>query len=301
MSVVRRAINRLKSVVPDEYKRKLVPTYLRHQFQIYLEDFSKRPPVIVYTMGKVGSTAIEEVIRRAELPYSVYQAHSLVAERLQKWKKRYEREGHYTSRARHLWMAKALRRRLDEPLEEKWRVITGTREPISHVVSQFFQVVDRRYPEVFDEEGGIQEEKTLERLQSKIEDFDERTNFACSWFDRELKPVFGVDLYEEPFNHEAGYTIVERPEVKVLVYRVEDLGRCFAPALQEFFELEASLEPVTANASRDKDYHEAYERVKQRLSFEEELLSRVYSSRYVQHFYGEEMIERFKRRWSRTS
>lgn len=301
MGVVRSTINRLKRIVPDEYKRRLIPTHLRHQIQIYLEDFSKRPPVIVYTMGKVGSTAIEEAIRRAELPYSVYQAHSLVGERLQKWKEQYVCEGQYTSRARHLWMAKALRRRLGEPLDGKWRVITGTREPISHVVSQFFQVVDRRYPEVLDGEGHIREEKALERLQSKIEDFDERTNFVCSWFDRELKPIFGVDLYEEPFDHEAGYTIVEGPEVKVLVYRVEDLRRCFAPALQEFFGLEAPLKPARANASRDKDYHETYERVKQRLSFEEEVLARVYSSRYVQHFYEEEMIEKFKRRWSRTS
>lgn len=298
MRVVRSAINRLKRIVPDGYKRKLVPDHLRHQLQIYLEDFSERPPVIIYTMGKVGSTAIEEAILRAKLPYSVYQAHSLVAERLQMWKKRYVHEGQYTSRARHLWMAKALRRRLDEPLGEKWRVITGTREPISHAVSQFFQMVDRRYPEVFDEAGRIREEKALDHLKEKVRSFDERTNFVCTWFDRELKSVFGVDLYEEPFDHEAGYRIVERSEVKVLAYRLEDLSGCFAEAMQEFFELEAPLEPVRANVSEDKDYHMAYKRIKQQLSFDEEVLARIYSSRYVQHFYEEEMIERFKQRWS---
>lgn len=301
MSIVRSALNQLKRVVPDEYKKKLIPVHLRRQLQIYLDDFSEHPPVIIYTMGKVGSKSIEKAIRRAELPYSVYCAHTLVAERLQKGKEQYARRGHYTSRARHLWMGKALQRRLDEPREEKWMVITGTREPISHTVSAFFQAADWRYPNVLDEKGRIREEKALKRLHEKLEAFDEHTNFACTWFDKELKTVFGVDLYEEPFDHEAGYMVVEGPEVRVLVYRIEDLSRCFAPALKEFFGLEAPLEPATANTSQDKDYHETYERVKYRLSFDEEVLARVYSSRYAQHFYEEETIERFKRRWSSRS
>lgn len=300
MNLIRRTANMVKRLLPDSLKRSLVPGHLQKQLQVYLTDFSKRPPVLVYSMGKVGSTSIVEAIQRAELPYTVFKLHALEARRLDAARKEHAQQGQlYNPRAYHLWVGKALRHRLHEPLAEKWRVITGMREPISLTVSRFFQIADARYPEVLDAEGRIRENKALEYLQKQIEHFDEHPNYACTWFDKELKAVFGVDLYAVPFDHEAGYTIVERPDVKVLAYRVEDLERCFVPALRAFFNLTAPIEPVKANRGRKKAYHEVYERVKRQLSFSEDVLSRIYSTRYVQHFYEDEMIEKFKRRWSK--
>lgn len=288
----------------------MLPRYLVRQVQASLQDFSEHTPILVYQMGKVGSMAVLRTLREEvpSLSNPVYHVHVLSPENVQRAERERIRRGQMNdSGSRHVRVSKVLQKRVDE-LTRRCLIITGVREPISRTVSAVFQNMHRLYPELLDEEGRVKKATALELLQRKIHNFGRRSfpgyhwfdsvDFACNWFDEELKQVFGVDIYEVPFDHGKGYVAFRQGDIRVLVLRQESMKQGLTLKCDRLLPGVFPLKLQLANAAAQKNYASVYRSVKEKLTLPESVCQRIYSTRYVQHFYGEEMISEFLRRWT---
>ncbi len=253
-----------------------------------------RNPILVYQIGKVGSRSIYETLVEMNLPDPVLHVHLLNnLERISRNVcKRYPNpEGtlFYLRRGQMVrdWMERA-------DATTVWNVITGVREPVSFNVSAFFEMLSYIVPYI--EERYAADDITVEELQELfLHEFDHKSPGV--WFDDQFKPVFSVDVYGKAFPHSKGYDTYENGNSRVLLIRVEDLSRTLRPAMLEFLNMKDF--PVEArNRSEDKVYHELAEKFKKR-RLPAEYVERMHSTKFAQHFYTAEELDKAKKRWVR--
>ena len=285
-------------MLKDRIRRKLAKYAIAESLKIKVQNFRNHPPIIIYQMGKVGSATVYETLLHANLPNPIYHIHFLSYDGIK------DAEEFFLSlkkpiRSAHLRRSKMLREIIDKNSKVRWKIITLVREPIGRDISDLFQSIDRYYPELI-ENGNIKKRQTVEFMQEKFMNYDESTNYTCTWFDNELTGVFNVDVYAHPFNLDDGYAILsEKKNVDVLLLRVEDLNRNLENALVEFLNLKGPLQIVKSNIGSDKKYAEAYRYVLDNIAIPKSVCMKIYSTKYAEHFYSEAMRSEFIQRWSK--
>jgi len=105
-------------------------------------------------------------------------------------------------------------------------------------------------------------------------------------------------VFESDFDHDKEYSIITKGNIQILLYRLEDLEKIFPRAMEEFLGI-PNLRLSKINIGEKKSYSDAYKKAKG-LRFEKFLLDKIYSFQYIQHFYKNEEIDRFYRKWSAT-
>jgi hypothetical protein len=265
-------------------------------------DFVKTPPILVYQMGKVASTTVFDTLEQLGLANPVYQIHFLTPGGIERGRAFY-RSINASTLPEHIVVGMALAWKLRRTPGARCKVITLVRDPIARDISGFFQHAETSHRTLTYEHGQVALRHTAEfrqELERFFEAYDETTDFACTWFDSELKTVFGIDVYRHPFPHESGYTIIRGNSATVLVLRAENLNQCLATALREFLELpEAVRIPVRrANTVEDRRVADAYRRVSESLRLNRGTCERVYASRHCRHFYSDREIQGFIARWT---
>ena len=276
--------------------RTVLPYSLIQSFKIELAFFSKTPPIIIYQMGKVGSNTVRNTLRASGLSNPVYSVHFLTEEGLKKHKEDYI----LTSNSVPLYIktGKLLCSKIENDPERPWKIITLTREPIGRDISALFQTMERKLPEEIDENGKIRDiSHVIEILHNRFKNYDESTDYACTWFDKELRQRFNIDLYDYPFDQEKGFTVIKEKNVDILVIRLEDLNRCIHTALSEFLDRKINVDMSKGNIGEDKRYAKEYNLVKDKLTLPREVCEVIYSSKYASHFYGNK-INQLIHKWS---
>jgi hypothetical protein len=178
-------------------------------------------------------------------------------------------------------------------------VVTGVREPVGRAISAFFQSAGYRHPELCD--GDVPApDAALDYLRDHMRRDARLVEYTYGWLDREIATSLGVDLYDHPFDRERGCSIVESGDVRLLIYRAEDLAERLPEALGEFLGTDP-VPLVSRNVGTDKDYADSYRRVRRRFRLSEARLRALYDHRFMTHFYGAERIERLVERWSRRA
>lgn len=117
-----------------------------------------------------------------------------------------------------------------------------------------------------------------------------------TWFDREMKAVFDIDVMARPFDRRRGYGHYDGPRAETLVIKLESLSELLPTVLSDF--VDAPLSEVRANVRSQTKRGEEYAQVKQALRLPEAVLNRIYSHDWVRHFYTQEEIATFRARWS---
>ncbi len=248
-------------------------------------------------MGKVGSTSIHVSLAKAKLPNPTYDVHFLTDRSIENWAGLYAAAGLSSSmRSRHVFIGRSLARRIRNDEDIPWLVVTGVRDPVARVISSVFQIADWHLPHLV-EDGHVDTAGISEYIVAQLTDLANGT--VPDWFDIELKTVFGIDVYEHPFDWQAGYQIIQVDGVRVLVYRVEDLNRIFAPAMQQLLEIDDAIGLVSSNIGAEKPYREDYEAVRRNLRLPSSLCDAIYGGRAVRHFYQEEYVQRLIGNWSK--
>jgi hypothetical protein len=244
----------------------------------------------------VASQTVADTLVRVELP--VLHLHVLTEQMLVEDEKRYRANWTKDGTPAHLWTSQHVRRRLEADPESRWRIVTLVRDPIARNVSMFFQTtyrwlaLDRQRARYAEDPDALMDD-LRERFLEQFTGHD----LPDTWFDSELRRFFGIDVYREPFETSRGYQIYATDRVQVLVIRVEDLRACAPAAFRDFFGVDVR-ELRDVNVSDEKDYASIYRRFVETVDLPATYLARMYGSRYARHFYTQEELDAFRRRWT---
>lgn len=116
------------------------------------------------------------------------------------------------------------------------------------------------------------------------------------WFDRELKKVFNIDVFEYPFDQEKGYSIIQKGNIEVLLMKMEKLNDLEA-VIGEFLSIE-NFKLDNQNVGSEKPYRFAYRDYKANFKLPKEVLDNVYvKNEHTKHFYSEQERGIFYNKW----
>ncbi|HBI63250.1 MAG TPA: hypothetical protein DDY31_18920, partial [Lachnospiraceae bacterium] len=127
-----------------------------------------------------------------------------------------------------------------------------------------------------------------------------KTNWLVQdFFEQQIQPFFGVDLYQYPFDKQKGFSVYHINEkLDIFVYQLEKLNG-LSKEIGDFLGI-SDLELIRGNDSGNKWYKESYLNVEKSMPIYKEYYDRCYSGKYIKHFYNDEDIKEFKNRWARN-
>jgi Putative capsular polysaccharide synthesis protein len=254
-------------------------------------------PIIIYQTGKVGSstvlTSLIHFLKSEAREVPVYHAHHLNGlEKLEA-----DVKGRFPNPAQvleKLKIDKELRRKIDSDATQNWNVITLTRDPVARNISTLFQMLQVFIP---DWKSKYEENQLdLRELQNLLIKQSGGGPGPGDWFDVQLKPVFGIDVYSSDFPHQQGYDIYRsKNRHRLLLIRLEDLNRIGQEAMNLFLNVK-NFNFIPSNVGEEKVYSVLYREFK-KLPLPKSYLERMYTSRYARHFYTDKEIENFIHKW----
>ena len=220
--------------------------------------------VVVHQMTKVGSTSVVASLREALPDQMIYHTHFL-SEKGLSWLDGFVRDNWGRAHVPvHMWHAQFVRESLlRETRGERLKIVTLVRDPIARNVSEYFEELKphARYP--FEERlaaiglDGVADE--LERgLMAKLT-AEVDWSAPYSWFDSEIRDVLGIDLFSESFDRSSAYQIYRRPQVDILLIKLERLSQCAAQAFGDFLGVK-NFELTSRNVSTAKYYSKLIKR-----------------------------------------
>lgn len=261
----------------------------------------RKEPILIFQPGKVGSRSI--------------------------WRNISDRSVHFHSLVMPYGFKEIDRKMVDDNIQQllsknKIKIITAIREPIARDLSAIFQNSDNgRWPFsamndhvfwwygdygnndnlIIDEnsilEKDIRWEHSLNYTYHKLMDIVVKYKMdEFSWFDYEIKKVFGIDVYEYPFDQEAGYTIIRRNNIELLVLKLEKLNQ-LEVVIADFLE-EDHYKLSNINTGREKIYQHAYDGLKQTATIPKHYFEYYYNNnKYFNHFYSDLERRKFISKW----
>lgn len=239
---------------------------------------------VVYSMGKVATSAISSAMLRAGLP--VHHIHTLNDKKLLNAAERAVEQGSFPPP--HICESMAWKNRLfSDP--QKCLYITLVREPVSRNLSAFFENIGRYFPKGLD---GVSPEAILQTFITK---YNHKT--PLTWLDNEYKDELGIDVYALEFDIQKRY--VRLPDCNMVVFRSDCEDEIMARILSDI--LGPKLIVTRENDSTDKDYVETYSAVKKIARFSDAFLDKMYNTKYARHFWSAEEISEFRKRWQKPS
>jgi hypothetical protein len=266
---------------------------------VHLAELRGHEPVVVYQMGKVGSSTIVTSLRALQCKMYVHHVHALTEEGIAAAEAVYRKigqESHVDTfvRSKHLLSSRYLCHRIKSRINgRKWKFITLVREPISRNISSFFQEIDHLLPNFLQRyKAGEVDVETM--VQTFFDKFDHE--HVLQWPEKHLQPVLDLDLYESDFPKDQGYQIYSGEHYDLLLLKLEALDECAEDAFHEFLGIE-KIELVKTNVSKTREYAEAYQQFKEHLSLPDSYIDAMYSSQYMQHFYSQDEIAAFAAQW----
>lgn len=287
----------LKSITNKKYY--LLKWYYHFNYAIKDLINGNKPYLLVYQMGKVGSSTIKQSLSKYATDYRIYQLHTLRKRVLK------EEESFFLNNFDFLktideyiltgqYLSKKIKKNSGK---SKFKIVTLIRDPIARNISAFFNNLERRImPHYPDNESEIPINQLLEEVRERFwKDFNQH-DVPLTWFNAELKQAFGIDVYSREFPKSEGFGIYQGETADVLVIRLENLRECAGEAFRRFLGIQ-DLALTDANVGQDKVYSEAYEHFLNSVTVPPWYLEMMYNSQYVRHFYTRDEILGFVDRW----
>jgi hypothetical protein len=271
-------------------------------------------PILVYQMGKVGSSSIRNTLLLLGL-HPVLHLHTFsplreksaadvrveaelaptVAREIEHAQSVFTEMGRW-ARLRLVVHEHTNERRLAHRLLRPGaplRIISSVREPIAANVSMFFQLLPW-YTHGRYRPDGISTDELIRM-------FFER--YSCGrpliWFDEEMKYNTGIDVFRHPFAKERGSLAFREGDTDVLVLKTETEDAQKEEALSRFLGM-GRIRLAKSNVAADKAYAEQYAEFKQRIRFPEAFFRTMYESKYARHFYDADELQCYGEQWHRS-
>jgi len=293
-----------------------------------LEDYQTNPFVVVYHMGKVGSTSLVLSILQ-----NGYKAHHCqwVAEETVDFFNYFTGPITATGAVLHNKQTEYYRAMFaDREFARHIKIISIVRDPIANMLSFFFH----NLPSILlafkaKDPSEISPQQCCDKISElclRFLDFRDMTltdyvelcksspgdvalqKFAVffymlrnplHFYDEEIKKYIGVDVYKDPFPKDDVFPAEKKFRYfdNVLVLRFEELSVLAEPLIAEYLQIQR-FQMIKSNVGEEKDGGALYKEVKHTIRFPKEFLDYVYASKYANHFYNSGEIDRFRTKWS---
>lgn len=258
--------------------RKKINRYLEKYF--LSKKMLKTTPVFVYQMGKVGSLSIYESLENQYIG-AVGHAHTHIDE-----------PDNWRSYMFYKWLKSG----------RQIKIISPVREPIGRNVSAFFHHVSGAGNT--EDKSHLPVDELLHLFLDNPERCGERFAFLdhdlpLTWFDRQMKDVVGIDVYEYDFP-ESGIATYRKENIALLVLRIDVDDREKEKAIADFLDLPGFVLENT-NVAQDKDYSGLYKKFKKEIKLPQDYIDKMCDSKFFKHFYTDSEISRIRDYWSHKS
>ncbi len=242
------------------------------------------PPILIYQMGKVGSTTVSKTLTQYGLKN--YQIHYLSKNKLLDIKNSHEAIGKRPPEHYKLSMDVLNKNLLEAPV----KIISMVRDPVARNVSAFFNNIDR-----------FLNKKPLSTIsmENLVHTFLHKYphKIATNWFEDEFKPITGIDILSCPINNRDSYFRLDNSDIDFLLLKVEASDEMKVQALNEFIP-NLGLKSLTyGNVGSDKNYSGPYERFRKEFCVPSDYLADMYGAQLIRHIYTTQEIELMRSRW----
>jgi FkbM family methyltransferase len=163
----------------------------------------------------------------------------------------------------------------------RWKFITAAREPVSAALSAYCE----------------HDRGTLDGVSEYVETYIDY--LVEHFFFDQFRDAIDLDVYSKPFDREAGFLVIHGTRAEALVLRFEDLPSAYGSAVEAYFGISGLTLPWLQNSSEALE-SELYRELSESVRLKRDVLDKVYSSRYVRHFYSDDEIARFYERWQQA-
>ena len=261
-------------------------------------------PLLIYQPGKVGSSSILSSVQK-DYPMAV-QPHRLNSDDTHWFESTFypEYSGHSlfeSFKTGYKDTYTKLISRLKQ--KKKIKIISLVREPLIRDLSAYFQFIRQQYNTIIEApclyEGGeislLKDSKKY--FQYILENFRGKCNWFFNefgWFHDEFENNLGINIYDYPFEQEAGYTIIKRDNMEILLLKTEYLNS-LETVIGDFLEI-PSFQLVKSNDSIEKIYRFLYKDCKKNVQFPREYVD-YKNNKYMDHFYSEKEKQQFLEKW----
>lgn len=206
-----------------------------------MQNFGKKIDVVVYTMGKVGSSTVSTSLKKANI--ACLDIHFWVKERILAGLASDLENSELEFIPEHLLDSilahNALRR------QGRIKVITLVRNPIMRNISAVFQNLPPSASNDFD--------LILQRLRN----YPVRT--PDYWFEKDFIPMTGIDVFGAKLARESDHFRFETDRFDVLLLKLESSDETKRRLLGEFVETPIAIR--NANQASGKWYFEIYKKI----------------------------------------
>jgi len=247
-----------------------------------------KPPLLVLQMGKVGSSSIVNALIRSDR-WHIVHIHHMNEKRVGTiWRRNIERGQEHPP---NLMASRAL---LDwlPTYSEKIEIVSAVRDPMARNLSAFYENAGNFLT--------IRKNNISESPQETAQIFLKKYRHAnaLDWFDANLKKTFGLDVYKKPFNHTANRLVMQNKRGRLIILRAEDSDESKIKNISRHLNL-SNVTLERDNDATQKFYADHYKQVKSLITVPEGLLDQIYGSRLARHFYTENELADFRKKWLR--
>lgn len=234
----------------------------------------KFPEVMVCTGGKVGSTTMVNSLKKAGI-------HSIQVEQF-----------FFTEAQIDVGTIEDWSYCLDRIRKKGTKIITLVRDPIARGISAFMSVFNAY---IMDSDQSVQEQ-VLEFIEAAS-----ITNYVFShWYHVEFEKALGIDVHQYPFDREKGYGFIKENNFDILLLTLERLNDN-VEVIRQFLDA-PDFEIITFRVGAEQEYKYIYEDIIKNLKIPYEIIERYYvNNSKMEHFYTEEDIETFRKKWEQFS
>jgi hypothetical protein len=247
------------------------------------KEYSDKENILIYQMGKVGSTSLEQA-----MPGSIH-LHTLY----------FGWPTHRPPSRRRNTLSKKIKggiydamRRLAIKSRDEIKIITLVRDPYARNVSDFFQgFIYWMFGYVFNSAARIDtransDETLVYNAFDKVYDHD----YALTWFDKEFKRMTGIDVYRHDFNKRDGWAIIKKGKYNILLIKLEKIKEVWN-IIEDFAGIK--MEYTNSNVASAKWYKNIYDNFTNNYKPTQQYLEKLYNSKLVKHFYTDDEVKFF--------
>ena len=249
--------------------------------------FTKETPVLIYTMGRVSSGSCSIALSKAGFN-NRFHIHTMN----ENWR---EYSG-AASPAKGMSKQQEARYNFDRKVRQdifdagqKALVVSFVREPLTRNMSAFFMNrVDKK---------GVPDKSPEGLRQLFVKRYPHFV--PLEWYHREFNTMLGINVFEQPFDPEVGFTVIETDRFRILLLRTEMTNEAKGGALSEFLgeNVEMEVSKKSDKYELKEETNDLYRAFKKEVKFRKEFLDYLYGSEYAKHFMSATEIAELRDRW----